>query len=587
MEPDRLLEAIKIPDSPGDKPYIIEFEAILKICRNLIIVDDQLNAVRFAHLSVQEFFDGIFSPVDTNRTAATICLSLLCSPGTWLKPDDTRRELKALESFRHWMSRRPSNHAYLLKYAVMHWFAHADFCSTQEPVEGLLETFLDSGPFGTFFSGWLAAVWALDISLKGYGIPEHRLDPDPVFVICHLGFSGVFRTFHLRHKFDVNMQSHCGESLLYVSSSEGHVELMELLLEMGADVNAKGRDGTNALEIAAYSGHEKAVNLLLAHGAEINAQSEDHGTALQAAAGEGHEKLVDRLLAKGADVLLGGGPYMCPLHAAARSGYLNIVKTLLDRGADVNAEGGWFGSALQVAASSDHEPIVKLLLDSGANLCGNGEDFTSALEAAVWHRRATVVELLLNRGADVNQYVDHFHGTVLSLAVHLGHREIAELLLQYGADVHAPVRGFGTVLIAALEFYLCTPEMIELLLVHGAEVNHRGSNSIYPLHAAIQSRGSKRIVALLLDYGADVNTDRDIKEGSALQLAVRKGYNIEMVKRLLSKGASVNLVSDQYGTALQAARLLPGGEKDAMVNLLLEYGVEPKNLAPRVLEIQQ
>jgi ankyrin repeat protein len=100
--------------------------------------------------------------------------------------------------------------------------------------------------------------------------------------------------------------------------------------------------------------------------------------------------------------------------------------------------------------------------------------------------------------------------------------------------------------------------MVELLLVHGEKVNHRGSNNIYPLHAATQTRESERIVALLLNYGADVNTGRDIEEGGALQLAVWKNPNIEVVKQLLSKGASVNLESDKYGTALQAARLLLG-----------------------------
>jgi len=185
-------------------------------------------------------------------------------------------------------------------------------------------------------------------------------------------------------------------------------------------------------------------------------------------------------------------------------------------------------------------------------------------------------------------------GPYLVLLSTLGIGEIAELLLRHGADVHAPAGRYGTVLIAAIEFYLCTPEMIELLLVHGAKVNHRGSNSIYPLHAAIQSRESERIVALLLDYGADVNTDKDIEEGSALQLAVRKNPDIEVVKQLLSKGASVNLVSDQYGTALQVARLLLDDKKDAMVDLLLEYGAEEsENLAPippeywRGWEIQQ
>ncbi|WYZ46355.1 hypothetical protein EsH8_IX_000580 [Colletotrichum jinshuiense] len=83
-------------------------------------------------------------------------------------------------------------------------------------------------------------------------------------------------------------------------------------------------------------GHKNIVQTLLEMGADINAQSEDYGDALQAASTGGHETIVQILLDKGADVNAQGGLFSNALQAASRGGHEAIVQMLLNNGANIS-----------------------------------------------------------------------------------------------------------------------------------------------------------------------------------------------------------------------------------------------------------
>lgn len=71
-----------------------------------------------------------------------------------------------------------------------------------------------------------------------------------------------------------------GISPLIAASSEGHVEVVKLLVAAKADVNVVDKDKTSALMAASARGHLDVVKELIAAGAKVNEQNTDGHTAL-------------------------------------------------------------------------------------------------------------------------------------------------------------------------------------------------------------------------------------------------------------------------------------------------------------------
>ena len=81
---------------------------------------------------------------------------------------------------------------------------------------------------------------------------------------------------------DRNLRDVCGETALMAASSEGHAEIVRLLLEAGADKDMKdgtSRSNLTALMLATSKGHVEIVSLLLDAGANPNMQDWHNRTA--------------------------------------------------------------------------------------------------------------------------------------------------------------------------------------------------------------------------------------------------------------------------------------------------------------------
>jgi ankyrin repeat protein len=79
------------------------------------------------------------------------------------------------------------------------------------------------------------------------------------------------------------------------ASSNGYVQVMELLLKAGANVNLKNNYGGTALIHASNKGHDKVVNLLLKAGADANLHDKSGWTARIYASDKGHTEVVELL----------------------------------------------------------------------------------------------------------------------------------------------------------------------------------------------------------------------------------------------------------------------------------------------------
>jgi hypothetical protein len=92
---------------------------LLRICQNLLILDECLNVFRFAHLSVEEYLETKpqLSKADSHAEIAKGCLTVLCAPGSWGDYDEVRIEQGGYRD-RH-----------LLSYSVLFWPWHFSHCA--------------------------------------------------------------------------------------------------------------------------------------------------------------------------------------------------------------------------------------------------------------------------------------------------------------------------------------------------------------------------------------------------------------------------------------------------------------------------
>jgi ankyrin repeat protein len=173
-----------------------------------------------------------------------------------------------------------------------------------------------------------------------------------------------------------------------------------------------------------------------------------------------------------------------------------------------------------------------------------------ALIAGAQMGNLDVIKTAIFAGADINA-VDEDGNTALGIVCKDdgGYCEIdlAKYLLKNGASANA---GAHHPLMTAI--YLGNKKLVKLLLNYGADVNYVSPyTGITPLFLASDedTDNAAGIIQLLLDYGADINwSDKSSKE-TALIVATKYGL-LPIVKVLLKNGADVNHQDKDGRTAL-------------------------------------
>jgi ankyrin repeat protein len=93
-----------------------------------------------------------------------------------------------------------------------------------------------------------------------------------------------------------------GATRLHRAASEGHKEIVELLIAKGADVYAKANQfGGTPLHFAANNGHKEVAELLIANGADVNAKNDLSFTPLDTAIIGNHPETADLLCKHGGE----------------------------------------------------------------------------------------------------------------------------------------------------------------------------------------------------------------------------------------------------------------------------------------------
>lgn len=142
----------------------------------------------------------------------------------------------------------------------------------------------------------------------------------------------------LNKEADINAAGgYFGDSPLHMAtfSSKQNSKLVSLLISRGANVNSKDRRlEATPLHYAAMNGHVLIVNKLLDAGALIEVHAKDGYTPLHSAAHAGQKDTLKLLLDKGANINSRENSKMTPLHIAIYKQKIDIVNLLIENGAD-------------------------------------------------------------------------------------------------------------------------------------------------------------------------------------------------------------------------------------------------------------
>jgi ankyrin repeat protein len=250
------------------------------------------------------------------------------------------------------------------------------------------------------------------------------------------------------------------------------------------------------------------------------------------------------------------------------------IKTLATR-VDPNGKDKWGNTPLLSAAQYGDLALVELLVSRGSKIDQERVHLTP-LTLAARRQASDIVAFLRMKGAAPS---------VVTL-IHLGEREaFARALKREPSLATLRDEANNPILFHAVE--ALRPEMVEILLEHGATVSDTDPNGETALHRVADIRRappapSAKMATLLLDHGADPNA-RNWDQVTPLHQAVR-ARNLAVTKVLLERGADPNAKDKNRGsTPLRRAVSGTGAGKTAgtsdlmapLTQLLLDYGADP------------
>ncbi len=327
-----------------------------------------------------------------------------------------------------------------------------------------------------------------------------------------------------------------------VAAGAGHASTVRLLLnsELIRQSKAGGvrsEDESGALHAAVYNGHLKVVNLLLDNGAQVAASNEWSQSALHIATISGFPPIVKQLLNFDANVNARDRYLRTPLHYAAQYGFVKGANLLMKSGGLVDAQDIDNETPLQVAIYHQRAEMVQILLEAGARAQQLNKQEEPALHLALSEESLPIVEQLLKFGAEVNCKNRQGLTPLMRAASRLNHPSAAKVLLGEGADIMLEDSEGLTAL-----HWSCKSGNVAaalLLLDSGADVNAEDNRGERPIHIAAK-RGDMAVLEALLDKEVFIEAFAPPEYRTALHYAVGTGTR-EIVKMLLDGGAEVDV----------------------------------------------
>lgn len=375
----------------------------------------------------------------------------------------------------------------------------------------------------------------------------------PLLAACVEGYLNIVVKL-IRSGVDVNPKNGSTPPLI-AACKNGYFDIMKELIKAGADINVIGREkeshfaewdddcdalrecliagniyleyeSVTPLAAACKNGHLAIIDELIEAGANINLKGGNKALLLNSC-DEAYIGIVEELLIAGGHIKQSDDS-ISPLIAACEHEQLDIMKELVKAGACVNLKSK-NKAPLIAACDKDNLTIVQVLINAGADVNLRYQNKTPLI-AAFYNGSLEIIEELLNAGADVNLRCEN--KSPISAAFDGHNLEIVEMLMKKGLVIKF-TKNNKALIDACDRGYLC---VVKGLLKAGSNVNQNVANQT-PLLAACEA-GHLYIVKELIKEGADVN--KNCGNQTPLTVACFWGETA-IVKELIQAGADVNL----------------------------------------------
>ncbi|KAJ3498956.1 hypothetical protein NLG97_g718 [Lecanicillium saksenae] len=359
----------------------------------------------------------------------------------------------------------------------------------------------------------------------------------------------------------LNIENNSGETILDIAKARGLIKEYDILRSAGAQENSRVLATRQEIVRAIENDDEKHLEKVLREKPDIlNEMRLSDGMTLLHLAVKQRNLNCTNMLLRGAKskefVNAQDANGWSALHLASALEDLNIAAILIQNNADLETSSqngyGWIKTEvtngtsnstfqlsksplesnsgrwrpLHIASILGSEAITKLLVENGAELHSEDCDGFTPLRRAILMKNTGMARTLL----------EHMSSN----------RKIDELASENGSTPKRPL-GHGALTDAAS---VEDEEMMELLLDRGWDVNEQVLQSGWTALSYAVNRQNVRLVARLLQKGADPKILH--YDGSSLLHLAAEGQNVQLVRELLPRCSA--LVVDQQGaTALHAA----------------------------------
>ena len=343
---------------------------------------------------------------------------------------------------------------------------------------------------------------------------------------------------------------------------------VELVLNDGVDINTPALCNRTPLVWASLSSSGEFIETLIDLGANVNAQrTDDKDTPLTLSSGWNKFMAVYLLLDHGADANIASADGNSPLHTAVSKGFFDITKRLVEKGSNVNLQNKEGRTPLFLGVKNKHEQLIKLLIENEADVTiGYKQNSTERFNLvcgknrgrADWHYVLVKKHLL-------GLFLKRVKGGVINVA------DFGDILRSgFGEDPPVGTTDNilkeydfqfkeipGTTLLHIASEQINEPEIIDLLVKSGANVNAHDAEGFTPLHMAA-IHGNLKIVKKLVDLEADVNiVTTDGKNAAELahlneELEIEEYLKLKMASSQRTKenefdSERADLLKDHYG----------------------------------------